>query len=88
MGEEIVVVALGRDKPGLVAGVTSLIAEAGGNIEDMDQVVLSGIFVMSLVVKFNESSAKKAELKKELVREGKKLGLKVQVYERRVLEVL
>ena len=78
--------AVGRDKPGLVAGVTSMIAEAQGNIEDMDQVVLRDIFIMSLLVSL-PGVIKKKKLENDLIEEGKNLGLRIQVYDRRALEV-
>jgi ACT domain-containing protein len=83
---EILVVAVGRDKPGLVAGVTTMTAEAQGNIEDMDQVVLRDVFIMSLLVKL-PGSIKKKKLESDLIKEGKNLGLRIQVYDRRALEV-
>jgi ACT domain-containing protein len=83
---EILVMAVGRDKPGLVAGVTSMIAEAQGNIEDMDQVVLRDIFIMSLLVSL-PGVIKKKKLENDLIEEGKNLGLRIQVYDRRALEV-
>lgn len=86
MENEILVVAVGRDKPGLVAGVTSMIAEAEGNIEDMDQVVLRDVFIMSLLVKL-PGAIKKKKLERDLIEEGKNLGLRIQVYDRRALEV-
>lgn len=75
-------VAVGKDKPGLIAGVTSIISELNGNIEDMDQVVLQEVFIMSLIVKFLnlEDTEKIEKLINMLNREGKKLGLKIQVY--------
>ncbi len=87
MENEIVVVAVGRDKPGLVSEVTSMIAEAKGNIEDMDQVVLRDIFIMSILVNLQSSLAKRTELKSALIRRGRKIGLRIQVYDRSGLEV-
>jgi len=47
----IVVTAVGPDRPGLIAEISSVISEFGCNIEDMDQVVMKGIFIISLLVK-------------------------------------
>jgi len=87
LDDEILVIAVGHDKPGLIAGVTSMVAEAGGNIEDMDQVVLRDIFIMSLLIKLQRHTIKKSKLKRDLVREGERLGLRVHVYDGKDLEI-
>jgi ACT domain-containing protein len=76
----VVLIAVGEDKPGLVAGVTSMIANAKGNIIDIDQVVLQNVFIMSILADLRESNIKKRRLKELLIKEGKKLGLKIHVY--------
>ncbi|MGP3668285.1 MAG: ACT domain-containing protein [Candidatus Bathyarchaeota archaeon] len=82
MESKVVIVAIGKDKPGLVARVTSIVSELMGNIEELDQVVLQGIFVMSMIVKLlNPNLNKKLnELTSKLSVEGKKIGLKIHVY--------
>jgi len=74
------IVACGRDRPGLIAGVASAVAEAGGNIEDLDEVVMKGLFVMSLLVSL-EGSASLEELRRKLAERGGELGLKVEVHD-------
>lgn len=74
------VVAYGRDRPGLIAGLASAIAEAGGNIEDLDEVVMRGVFVISLLASF-EGSPGLEELRRRLSSRGAELGLRVEVYD-------
>jgi len=80
--EGVVIVAVGYDKPGLISTVSSIVSNLSGNVEDMDQVVLRGIFIMSLVIKFLKPicDADIGELTKHLVREGKKVGLTIHVH--------
>lgn len=47
----LVITAVGPDRPGLISEVSSVISEFGCNIEDMDQVVMKGIFILSMLVK-------------------------------------
>ncbi|MGQ9759539.1 MAG: ACT domain-containing protein [Candidatus Methanomethylicaceae archaeon] len=47
----LVITAVGPDRPGLIAEISSIISEFGCNIEDMDQVVMKGIFILSMLVK-------------------------------------
>ncbi|MDH5810831.1 MAG: ACT domain-containing protein [Candidatus Methanomethyliaceae archaeon] len=47
----MVITAVGPDRPGLIAEISSVISEFGCNIEDMDQVVMKGIFILSMLIK-------------------------------------
>jgi predicted amino acid-binding ACT domain protein len=82
MEEGVVIVAVGPDKPGLISTVSSIVSDLAGNVEDMDQVVLRGIFIMSLVIRFIKPiyDADIGELTKHLTREGEKVGLQVHVH--------
>ncbi|RLF15690.1 MAG: ACT domain-containing protein [Thermoprotei archaeon] len=74
------ITALGRDRPGLIAGLTTAVAEVGGNIEDLDEVVMRGVFVMNMLVSL-EGSTSLDELRSHVVKRGEELGLKVEVYD-------
>ncbi len=50
MGQGIVVTAAGRNRPGVLAEVTSAIGEQGGNILDVSQKMVEGYFHMVLMV--------------------------------------
>jgi glycine cleavage system transcriptional repressor len=70
----ILLSAFGKDRPGIVAHVTGLVFQAGGNIEDASMTRLGGEFAMMLVVGL--SNAKKAApFLKTLPAMQKKLGL-------------
>jgi glycine cleavage system transcriptional repressor len=40
----------GRDRPGIVAAVTRVLADAGCNLEDTSMTILRGHFAMMLVI--------------------------------------
>lgn len=44
------VTAIGRDRPGIVAGLTGALRDLGGNLEDVSSTILRGHFAMMLVV--------------------------------------
>jgi len=48
--ENAVIVVVGADKPGIVAGISSKLAERNVNIIDISQTVVRGIFAMIMVV--------------------------------------
>lgn len=70
--------AFGKDRPGIVAGVTRVLFEVGGNIEDASMTRLGGEFSMMLVVSVPGKSDA-ASLNKRLAVLEKKLGLQTTV---------
>ena len=46
----IVVTVLGADRCGIVAAVAGALSECNGNIVDISQTILSGIFTMTMLV--------------------------------------
>ena len=54
MKREFVVTAVGRDRPGIVAGMTEVLFELGGNIEDSSMTILAGEFAMIIIVSLPE----------------------------------
>ena len=46
----LAVTVLGHDRPGIIAGVTGVLAELGGNLEDSSMTLLRGHFAMTMIV--------------------------------------
>ncbi len=46
----LAITAIGRDRPGIIAAITGVLAELGGNLEDSTMTILRGHFAMMLVV--------------------------------------
>jgi glycine cleavage system transcriptional repressor len=44
------ITAIGRDRPGIVSGLTGALRDLGGNLEDVSSTILRGHFAMMLVV--------------------------------------
>lgn len=70
------VTVIGRDRPGIVAGITRVLAGFGGNIEDSTMTRLRGTFAMTLVV---DVSAEPAEVEEALAEVAHSLGVRVSV---------
>ncbi len=51
MSDLVAVTAIGNDRPGIVAGVTQVLYEAGCNLEDASSTILRGHFAMTLIVR-------------------------------------
>lgn len=70
--------AVGADRPGIVARVTAVLLEHGGNIEDSSMTILGGQFAMLLLV---DCASAPADLERDLVAATLDLGLVVAVRE-------
>src|SRR6185369_5263741 len=75
-----VVSVLGKDQKGVVAQFATYMAERGINIEDMDQRVVRGFFVMDMLVDLKDLTADLSELITGLLELGKKIDMEVRVH--------
>jgi ACT domain-containing protein len=73
-----VVTVEGIDKPGIIAAVASEIARQGGNITDLSQTILAGVFVMVTVVDMSATGGYEA-LTAGMRRVGEELGMDINV---------
>ncbi len=73
------VTVVGPDQKGVVAGITSAVFENQGNIEKINQNVVSGLFGMHLEASFSRSLDER-RLQSRLSLLGKNLGMEVKVH--------
>jgi ACT domain-containing protein len=75
--DRLIVSVFGVDHPGIVAGVSQILAEADCSIVDINQTVVQGKFAMVIVADTSRSQASASELKERFRAEGEKLGVRV-----------
>ncbi|MEW6662973.1 MAG: ACT domain-containing protein [Bacillota bacterium] len=73
----ILVTVLGRDKVGIIAAVTSVLAAAEANILDISQTIMQEFFVMIMLVDISSCNMDFDSLRQQLVEKGKELGVQV-----------
>ncbi len=78
--EHLVIFAVGKDRTGIVAGVSKVLYELGCNIEDSSMTILKNQFAMILIVAPGPETDRQV-LEDELKRVGKELGLRFSVSE-------
>jgi formyltetrahydrofolate deformylase len=85
-----VISVLGKDQKGVVAQFATYVAERGINIQDIEQRVVRGFFLMDMLVDLKELSTDLSELITGLLELGKRIDMEVRVHlhsERRVKKV-
>jgi len=73
----MVISVFGLDHPGIVAGVSQILAEASCSIIDINQTVVQGKFAMVIIADTKRARESTAELKDRLRTEGEKLGVRI-----------
>jgi|SRR5271170_6219727 len=69
----------GRDQKGVVARFATYVAEHGINIEDTEQRVVQGVFVMDMLVDLKEMSLSLDQLITDLLDLGRQIGMEVRI---------
>ena len=68
---------LGGDSVGIVAAVSTALADAHANIEDIRQTIIGGIFSMTMLVTVDEDATPFDELQRRLATIGEARGLQI-----------
>jgi len=77
MRDRAIVSVFGLDRPGILSGVASVLADLDCSVVDINQTVVGGKFAMVMVVDTRKSTAGVAELKDRLRDEGSRLGVNI-----------
>jgi ACT domain-containing protein len=86
--ELVVVTIIGLDKTGIVAGVSSVLAENNVNIEDISQTILDKYFAMIMLVDISKSRISLEELQKRLSEKGAEMNLEIKVQHENVFKTM
>jgi ACT domain-containing protein len=79
--DRLVISVFGMDHPGIVAGVSQILADAGCSIVDINQTVVQEKFAMVIIANTSRAQSSVTELKERFRSEGGKLG--VHIYAQR-----
>jgi ACT domain-containing protein len=75
--DRLIISVFGVDHPGIVAGVSQILAGADCSIVDINQTVVRGKFAMVIIANTSRSQASAAELKERFRSEGEQLGVRI-----------
>ena len=83
-----IITVVGSDKVGIIAKVAAFLAERNINIEDISQTVLSGYFVMMMMVNLSSSSKALEDVKAELSSLGDSLNVSISLMHEKVFSAM
>lgn len=70
-----IVSVIGLDKPGIVATVSTILADHNVNITDISQSYAQEFFTMIMVVDFERSNSTIKQVNEDLKKAGEKIGI-------------
>jgi ACT domain-containing protein len=74
-----VITVIGTDKIGIIAGVSTILAEANVNILDITQTTMQELFTMIMLVDIASSNLDFETLSAKLAGRGDEMGLKIRI---------
>ncbi|MCX6089450.1 MAG: ACT domain-containing protein [Candidatus Atribacteria bacterium] len=77
MPDKVVITVVGKDRVGIIATVTSLLAAEQVNIEDITQKILGEFFTMILIGDTSRCSISLNELRARLLQKGEEIGVQI-----------
>ncbi len=79
-----IITVVGGDRVGIIARVSAFLSEHSINIDDITQTILSGNFVMMMMVDLSKSDLSIDNTRKALTEEGKAMGVEVNMMAEKV----
>lgn len=75
---KVVITVVGRDKVGIIAKVSAVLAENGVNILNINQNILDGYFNMVMIAEMDGSKVPLKEIQTALAEKGEEMGLEIK----------
>jgi ACT domain-containing protein len=83
-----IITVVGSDKVGIIAKVSTFLASHKINIADITQTILSGNFVMMMMVDLDGADISIDELRKTMSREAEQMGVEINIMNEKVFSAM
>ncbi|MCG8481693.1 MAG: ACT domain-containing protein [Clostridia bacterium] len=74
-----VITVLGKDRIGIIANVTTILAENNVNILDISQTILQDFFTMIMIVDMEKCKVGYEEIQSMLKKQSEKMGMSIRI---------
>ncbi len=74
-----IITVVGKDKVGIICGVTTVLSELNVNILDISQTIMGDVFTMVMSVSLKDMKENFANLSECLTKKGKELGVVINI---------
>ena len=86
--KKTIITVVGKDTVGIIAKVCVYLAENNINIADISQTILSGNFVMMMMVELQESTISIDELRSKMEALGSEMGVNISIMNEKVFSAM
>ena len=86
--ERLFITVTGEDKKGIVAEVSGYLYRCDINIEDINQRIMGPYFVMTMLVDIKDSKCALEDLRCELEKIGKNMGMAIQFQHENIFKMM
>ncbi len=83
-----IITVIGKDKPGIIAEVCTLLASCKINILDISQTVMEGFFTMTMLVDLTESTVDFTTLSDSLKAKGEEMSLNIRIQREDIFDLM
>lgn len=83
-----IITVVGSDKVGIISKVSTYLAAHKINIADITQTILSGNFVMMMMVNLDSADISIDELRKAMNAEADKMGVEINIMSEKVFSAM
>ena len=86
--KKVVITVVGKDTVGIIARVCTYLADAGVNILDISQSIVSGYFNMMMIVDMSASKRSFDEMQAELDKAGEDIGVSIKCQREEIFDMM
>ena len=83
-----IVTVVGKDTVGIIAKITTYLANNHINVEDISQTIVQGFFHMMLIADLTTSEKPFDECQRELSQIGEEIGVEIRVQKEEIFEMM
>ncbi len=85
---KLIVTVVGKDRVGIIASVTKILADNEVNILSINQNILNGFFNMILFAEADENKIRLVDLQDALKVQGEKIGVEIKTQHQDIFDVM
>lgn len=83
-----IITVVGSDKVGIIAKVSNYLCDHKINIADITQTILSGNFVMMMMVELDKADISIDELRKDMEKKAEEMGVEINIMSEKVFSAM
>ena len=84
----IVITVVGKDKVGIIAKVTNILANNQVNVLNINQNIMDGFFNMVMLAETTDDGVKLGELGPQLKKKGEEIGVEIKAQHQDIFNVM